>query len=114
MTSTHIYSLYLVPGYVSPITRICLGGKNLLLIYADQCARLWDSQTKEFWRSMDRDKAEEMLMQDGWTTMYVVAIADYFFADTAGEGFYTKVVILPIRCGLLYRTHTMGWIQVRS
>ncbi|TFK39093.1 hypothetical protein BDQ12DRAFT_683016 [Crucibulum laeve] len=61
--------LYLVPGSSSPLQRICLGGNNLLLIYADQRARLWDVQTKEFWRSMSLDKAEEMLGQGGWSDL---------------------------------------------
>ncbi|PPR04097.1 hypothetical protein CVT24_010670 [Panaeolus cyanescens] len=58
--------LYLIPGSPSPLKRICMGGNNLLLIYANKRARLWDSQTKELWRSMGDDKAEEMLAQGGW------------------------------------------------
>ena len=63
---------------------------------------------------MDQDKAEEMLMQDGWTTMYVGTTAEYLYSDTADEGFYTKMLVLLIRCGPLHRIRTMGRMQVRS
>lgn len=59
--------LYLIPGASSKLESICLGGNNLLLIYADRRCRLWDVQTKEFWRSMSVEKAHEMLEQGGWT-----------------------------------------------
>ncbi|KAJ7276394.1 hypothetical protein B0H12DRAFT_1199167 [Mycena haematopus] len=61
--------LYLIPGSAFPLERICLGGDNLLLIYADRRARLWDVKTKEFWRSMGLDKAEELIAQSGWTNL---------------------------------------------
>jgi len=61
-----ICSLYLIPGSASHLQRACLDGDNLLLIYADHRARLWDVRTKEFWRSMGLDKAEELLGQGGW------------------------------------------------
>lgn len=40
-----------------------------MLVYKDQRARLWDIHTKEFWRSMTLDKAEELLGQGGWTQL---------------------------------------------
>ncbi|KAF9468708.1 hypothetical protein BDZ94DRAFT_1304460 [Collybia nuda] len=61
--------LYLIPGSAAPLCRVCLGGHNLLLIYADHRARLWDVQTKEFWRSMNLDKVDELLEQGGWTDL---------------------------------------------
>ncbi|KAH7909671.1 WD40-repeat-containing domain protein [Hygrophoropsis aurantiaca] len=61
--------LYLIPGAASPLKSICLGGENLLLIYADDSARLWDAKTREFWRSMGADKAGEMTGQGGWMTI---------------------------------------------
>jgi hypothetical protein len=64
-----ITSLYLIPGASSNLESICLGGHNLLLMYADRRCRLWDVQTKEFWRSMNEEKAHEMLEQGGWTRM---------------------------------------------
>ncbi|KAF9561801.1 hypothetical protein CPC08DRAFT_688535 [Agrocybe pediades] len=57
---------YLIPGSVAPLKRICLGGNNLMMIYEDHHARLWDAQTKELWRSFGEDKVEEMLSQGGW------------------------------------------------
>ncbi|KAJ6554909.1 hypothetical protein DFH09DRAFT_1493798 [Mycena vulgaris] len=52
--------LYLIPGSAFPLERVCLGEDNILLVYADRRARLWDVRTKEFWRSMSLDKAEEL------------------------------------------------------
>lgn len=61
--------LYMVPGAPAPLTRICVGGSNLLLLYADDRARLWDVKTLEFRRSMDLEKAKELLAQGGWTEL---------------------------------------------
>ncbi len=58
--------LYLIPGGPGRLERVCLGEDNLLLVYADDRARLWDVKTQEFWRSMTREKAEELLEQGGW------------------------------------------------
>ncbi|KAI0754509.1 WD40 repeat-like protein [Daedaleopsis nitida] len=58
--------VYLVPAAASPLTRICLGEDNLMLIYGDGRARLWDTRTREFWRSMSNEKAEELVQQVGW------------------------------------------------
>ncbi|KAJ7776775.1 hypothetical protein DFH07DRAFT_797695 [Mycena maculata] len=63
--------LYLIPGSAFPLQRICLGDDNILLIYADRRARLWDIKTKEFWRSMSLDKAEELVEQGGWTDVLI-------------------------------------------
>jgi WD repeat-containing protein 7 len=59
-------SLYLIPGSSAPLERICVGGDNLLLIYSDGKARLWDIKSQEFWRSMARAKADDLLEQGGW------------------------------------------------
>ena len=64
-----LFSLYLIPGAPAKLESLCLGGHNLLLIYADRRCRLWDVRTKEFWRSMSLEKAQEMLDQGGWTCM---------------------------------------------
>ena len=70
-TQIHLFyislSLYLIPGSHAPLHRICLGGDNLLLEYADGRARIWDVKTREFWRSMGMDKVLELLQQGGWT-----------------------------------------------
>jgi len=64
--TNHCTRLYLVPGGPGRLERVCLGEDNLLLVYADDRARLWDVKTQEFWRSMTREKAEELLEQGGW------------------------------------------------
>src|SRR5258708_32329086 len=95
-TTSDVASLYLVPGAPAPLTRICVGGSNLLLLYADDRARLWDVKTLEFWRSMDTEKAEELLAQGGWTELFValwlVLVLTKFYSLS--------------RC--LWGSHTMG------
>lgn len=76
----HANSLYLIPGASSPLLRVCLGEDNLLLFYANHRARLWDVKTKEFWRSMTIEKAEEILHQGGWTDMFVLHFVSLIFA----------------------------------
>ncbi|KAG7444190.1 uncharacterized protein BT62DRAFT_988008 [Guyanagaster necrorhizus] len=58
--------LYLIPGSVFPLVRICLGNDELLLIYADRRARMWDAKTREFRRSLSLDKAEELIGKERW------------------------------------------------
>ncbi|KAI0642943.1 WD40 repeat-like protein [Trametes meyenii] len=58
--------VYLVPASAAPLKRIAIGENNLLLTYADGRARLWDTQTREFWRSMTVEKADELVRQGGW------------------------------------------------
>jgi len=74
-TSVDAISLYMVPGSPAPLTRICVGGNDLLLLYADDRARLWDVKTLEFWRSMDVEKAKELLGQGAWTELSVTICA---------------------------------------
>ena len=73
------YSLYMVPGSSAPLKRICLEGHNLLLIYDDQRARLWDTKTKQLWRSMSLEKAEELITQGRWSDLYVVHLIGFTF-----------------------------------
>ncbi|TFK73197.1 WD40 repeat-like protein [Pluteus cervinus] len=64
--------LYLIPGGSAPLKRVSLGGdNNLMLIYANYTARVWDIKTREFLRSMSLEKAEEALAQWGWTTVSI-------------------------------------------
>ncbi|KAI9066035.1 WD40 repeat-like protein [Trametes sanguinea] len=58
--------IYLVPASAAPLRTIYLGEDNLLLLYADGRARLWDTRTREFWRSMSLEKAQELVQQGGW------------------------------------------------
>jgi WD repeat-containing protein 7 len=55
-----------IPGGPSRLEKICLGEDNLMLIYENNLARLWDVKTQEFWRSMTKDVAEQLLEQGGW------------------------------------------------
>lgn len=61
-----IDSMYLIPGSASRLTHICLSEDNLLLAYTDGKARLWDVETREFWRSMTSKAVDELLGQGGW------------------------------------------------
>ena len=67
-------SIFLVPTSSAPLTQIHIGGDNLLLLYRDGRARLWDSKTQEFWRSMNTDRTDEMLKQGGWTSWYMLDV----------------------------------------
>jgi hypothetical protein len=71
-------SLFLIPASVAPLRKICLGEDNLLLLYGDNRARLWDTKTREFRRSMSVEKAEEMLKQGGWNNWCVSDICKLF------------------------------------
>lgn len=63
--------LFLVPGSPARLQTICLSSDNLMLLYIDGRTRLWDIKNKEFWRSMDSEKASEMLEQGGWSIINV-------------------------------------------
>lgn len=67
----------MVPGAPAPLTRICVGESNLLLLYADDRARLWDVKTLEFRRSMDLEKTKELFTQGGWTELSVLLLSGY-------------------------------------
>ncbi|KAJ7904510.1 hypothetical protein B0H14DRAFT_2663171 [Mycena olivaceomarginata] len=84
--------LYLIPGSAFPLERICLGEDNILLLYADRRARLWDVKTKEFWRSMSLDKAEELVAQGGWTDPADLVNAGECLPDTVLKPFSGNTV----------------------
>lgn len=65
----------MVPGAPAALSGACISGDNLLLLYADDRARLWDVKTLEFWRSMNIEKAKELLSQGGWTDLSVTLCA---------------------------------------
>ncbi len=62
----------MVPGAPTPLVKVCIGGDNLLLLYGDDCTRLWDVKTLEFRRSMNIEKAKELLNQGSWTVLSVL------------------------------------------
>ncbi|KAL1677221.1 hypothetical protein EV122DRAFT_291263 [Schizophyllum commune] len=61
--------VYMIPGSVATLRKICLQGNNLMLLYADGRARVWDTATRELWRTVGQDKALEMLQHGGWTEL---------------------------------------------
>jgi hypothetical protein len=71
-----------IPGGPDRLEKIALGEDNLILIYSNDMARLWDVRTQEFWRSMTREKAEELLEQGGWFETFVLLI---FFVATIDQ-----------------------------
>ncbi|KAG8857990.1 hypothetical protein FRB96_005481 [Tulasnella sp. 330] len=78
--------LYLIPGSSSPLERICIGGDNLLLLYSDDKGRLWDIKTQEFWRSMTKQRAEELLQQAGWFEAFLDQEGPRFISDNGALG----------------------------
>ncbi|KAI9442968.1 hypothetical protein H4582DRAFT_1921610 [Lactarius indigo] len=66
--------LYMVPGSPAPLIKVCTGGDNLLLFYGDDRARLWDVKTLEFWRSMNMEKAKELLNQGSWAEVSLLDV----------------------------------------
>ncbi|KAI1788856.1 WD40 repeat-like protein [Ganoderma leucocontextum] len=62
--------VYLVPASAAPLQRVCLREDNLMLVYGDGRARLWDTRSREFWRSMSTEKAEEMMQEGEWLHWY--------------------------------------------
>ncbi|KAI0320952.1 hypothetical protein OF83DRAFT_1102148 [Amylostereum chailletii] len=61
--------LYMIPGAQAPLSKICVSGESLLLVYKNDRARLWDPKTREFRRSMTLDRVGEVLGQNGWTVI---------------------------------------------
>ncbi|KAL1733507.1 hypothetical protein EV714DRAFT_204586 [Schizophyllum commune] len=57
--------VYMIPGSVAALRKICLQGNSLMLLYADGRARVWDTATRELWRTVGQDKALEMLQHGG-------------------------------------------------
>ena len=79
----------MVPGSPAPLIKVCTGGDNLLLLYGDDRARLWDAKTLEFWRSMNMEKAKELLNQGSWAemsvTVHIVSASVSFSLPWAGR-----------------------------
>lgn len=62
--------LCLIPGSASPLTHFYYSGgtdhEQIMTIYGDGSARLWDFKAREFRRAMDREKAKESLGKPSW------------------------------------------------
>lgn len=59
-------SVVLVPASVAPLKMVHMREDDILLVYTDNRARLWDCKTMEFRRSMNKSKADELLGQGAW------------------------------------------------
>lgn len=58
--------LFLIPAARAPLTRIFVGGHNVLLAYENAKARVWNVETREFRRSTGLDAADDMLQIGEW------------------------------------------------
>ena len=58
--------MFLIPASRSPLRRILIGGKDMLLAYANGKSRVWNVETLEFRRSTGIDAADDMLRSDEW------------------------------------------------
>lgn len=60
------FRLYLIPGTRAPLSQIHVGEESILLVYANEQARLWDLRTQELRRSMPASQARELIARGGW------------------------------------------------
>ncbi|WVR08230.1 hypothetical protein IAU60_005277 [Kwoniella sp. DSM 27419] len=58
--------LYLIPASRTPLRRVFIESKDILLAYANGKARVWNTRTQEFRRSTGLDAAEDMLATGDW------------------------------------------------
>ncbi|KZT59398.1 WD40 repeat-like protein [Calocera cornea HHB12733] len=56
----------LVPCASAPLTKACFSADNLVFMYENGKARLWDVKTLELWRIVEKEKAEELMEGGGW------------------------------------------------
>jgi hypothetical protein len=63
--------LFLIPAARAPLRRIFVGGKDIMLAYANGKARVWNVETMEFRRSTGLDAAEDMLQSGNWAEVWV-------------------------------------------
>lgn len=70
ITLDELQFLCLIPGSASPLTHVYYSGgadhEQIMTIYGDGSARLWDFKAREFRRAMDREKAKESLAKPSW------------------------------------------------
>jgi hypothetical protein len=59
--------MFLIPASRAALRRVYIGGKDVMLAYANGKARVWNYETQEFRRSTGLDAAEEMLNSGEWT-----------------------------------------------
>ncbi|OCF37103.1 hypothetical protein I316_01008 [Kwoniella heveanensis BCC8398] len=65
--------LFLIPASRTPLRRVFIESKDILLAYANGKARLWNTKTQEFRRSTGLDAADDMLATGDWAevTCYI-------------------------------------------
>ncbi|KZT39908.1 WD40 repeat-like protein [Sistotremastrum suecicum HHB10207 ss-3] len=102
--------LYLIPGSAASLKKICLGQDNLILIYNNGRARLWDVKTLEFWRSMENSKAEELVAQGGW----VEAVIDETFAGRPQGALLSRGKACASSTILVEFDHVRDWLRARD
>ncbi|KAI6030774.1 hypothetical protein F5J12DRAFT_802739 [Pisolithus orientalis] len=70
ITLNEFQLLCLIPGSASALTHVYYAGgadhEQIMAIYGDGSARLWDFKVREFRRAMDREKAKESLAKSSW------------------------------------------------
>lgn len=59
--------LFIIPAARSPLRRVFICEKDIMLAYANGKARVWNTKTMEFRRSTGLDAAEDMLQTGKWT-----------------------------------------------
>jgi hypothetical protein len=60
------FSLFTIPAARAPLRTVFVGGRDVMLVYANGKARVWNVETREFRRSTGLDAAEEMLQVGDW------------------------------------------------
>ncbi|EED81002.1 predicted protein [Postia placenta Mad-698-R] len=84
-------SVVLVPASVAPLKMVHMREDDILLVYTDNRARLWDCKTMEFRRSMNKSKADELLGQGAWAG---------WPAEPVKPSVPVEIVSLPVFAGL--------------
>nr|XP_019009161.1 uncharacterized protein I206_05807 [Kwoniella pini CBS 10737]OCF47942.1 hypothetical protein I206_05807 [Kwoniella pini CBS 10737] len=67
--------LFLIPASRTPLRRVFIQEKDIMLAYANGKARLWNTQTQEFRRSTGLDAAEDMLQNGDWVE---IELTDFY------------------------------------
>lgn len=66
LTSVLRCRLFAIPAARGPLRKVFVGGKDIMLTYANGKARVWNVETMEFRRSTGLDAAEDMLQSGEW------------------------------------------------
>ncbi|KAI0027931.1 hypothetical protein K488DRAFT_60036 [Vararia minispora EC-137] len=58
--------LYVIPAAQASLCRLCVQGNNVLLVYSNEHARVWNGKTRELWHAMSAGKACDIIQQADW------------------------------------------------